>query len=65
MSGDLVAYNWIGQKDAHIAIFDSWIDGYDFWDVGGNTGRTDLSNGGEVLRQSRNITLVDHFIRIW
>jgi hypothetical protein len=63
--GDLVSYTFHGTRDAHIAIFHSWIDSYNFFDVGGNTGPINMSNGGEVLKQERHTYQVSHFIRLW
>jgi hypothetical protein len=65
--GDLVSYTFHGKPNAHTAFFHSWADvkHYAFYDVGGNTGPVNMSNGGEVLKQERNITQVTHFIRLW
>lgn len=64
--GDLAAYNIGAEHDAHIAFFDGWKSKRNgtFYDLGGNTGPHDISNGGEVLRQERSTNIVDHFIRI-
>jgi hypothetical protein len=62
--GDLVAYTFRGIPNAHVAFFLSWINSYNFYDVGGNTGPINMSNGGEVLQQERNVGQVTHFIRI-
>lgn len=64
--GDIVAYTFHGSPDCHTAFFDGWVNDQhqDFYDLGGNTGPTNFSNGGEVLRQVRNISMVHHFIRI-
>jgi hypothetical protein len=63
--GDLVSYMFHGRRDVHTAFFVDWADDnhYYFYDIGGNTGPVNMSNGGEVLKQTRNITQVSHFIR--
>jgi len=52
--GDLVCYdwNWDGTHD-HVGIFEAW-HGADFSTVEGNTSAADYSNGGMVLRCTRN-----------
>ncbi len=64
--GDVIAYTFGGHVDCHTAFFDSWVNEahHDFYDLGGNTGPSDFSNGGGVARQVRNVGLVSHFIRI-
>jgi hypothetical protein len=55
--GDLVCYDWNrdGTYD-HVGMFDQWTssDKSQFNAVEGNTGATSASNGGEVMRTTRN-----------
>jgi hypothetical protein len=65
--GDLVCYTFNGTPNAHVAFFDAWADKvnrYFFDDLGGNTGPVDMSNGGEVLRQRRNMSFVTGFVHL-
>jgi len=58
--GDLVVYAW-GSSGAgseefdHIGFFEEWISGSDFNAIEGNTSTSNDSNGGEVMRRSRNV----------
>lgn len=55
--GDLVCFdwNWNGEYD-HIGLFEKWEDGKTvFSAIEGNTSTSDNSNGGEVMRRSRNV----------
>jgi len=62
--GDLVTYTIHGVRDAHIAFFDGWEQtGVSFYDLGGNTGPSDISNGGAVMRQLRQMSMVTAFVR--
>jgi len=53
--GDLVCYDWSwdGEFD-HIGIFENWVNETQFEAVEGNTSTSDNSNGGQVMRRSRN-----------
>lgn len=63
--GDLACYTVHGTRDAHVAFFDEWEnEGSSFWDLGGNTGPTNISNGGAVMRQLRTIAQVNVFVRV-
>lgn len=65
--GDLVCYTFHGIPDAHVAFFHDWADSsnhYFFHDLGGNTGPVNMSNGGEVLLQPRNMSQVTGFVRL-
>lgn len=55
IAGDLVAYDWAfdGEHD-HVGIFEQWIGGGDFEAIEGNTSTSNDSNGGQVMRRSRN-----------
>ena len=62
--GDVVGYSFGGDTFAHTAFFDRWVTpGRVLQDLGGNTGPADFSNGGEVLRQSRDVSLVHFYAR--
>jgi hypothetical protein len=53
------------NRYAHTAFFDGWITtGRTFHDVGGNTGPSNISNGGAVMRQERNTSIVLAFVRV-
>ena len=55
--GDLVCFDWDynGEYD-HIGIFEMWIpqSGGNFSSIEGNTSTSNNSNGGEVMRRTRN-----------
>lgn len=56
MPGDLVCFdwNWNGEYD-HIGLFEKWTDGTTIFSaIEGNTSLNNNSNGGEVMRRSRN-----------
>ena len=66
--GDLACYDWQGDGVAdHIEFFRGWADSShaSFNAVGGNTGHTNLSAGGEVLAQVRNTSTVQQFVRVY
>jgi hypothetical protein len=57
--GDLVCYDWQNLNDVydHVGIFEKWIVGAgDFSAIEGNTSTSNDSNGGEVMRRTRNRT---------
>jgi len=62
----LACYDWDDDGIAdHVEFFEGWIDkGRTFWAVGGNTGPTNLSNGGEVMRSRRNETDVQAYVYV-
>lgn len=63
--GDVVCYSLHGDTFAHTAFFDEWIPPTtQFWDVGGNTGPSNVSNGGAVLRQKRDRSMVKAWVRV-
>ncbi len=62
--GDLALYDFNGEQLAHVAFFDSKINSSTFKDLGGNTGATDLANGGEVARGTRYFNQVHSFVRV-
>jgi len=53
--GDLVCYDWgyDGTYD-HIGIFEKWTSGTSFNAIEGNTSTSNNSNGGQVMRRTRN-----------
>ena len=55
LPGDLVCYDWAfdGEYD-HVGLFEKWISGGNFYAVEGNTSTSNDSNGGQVMRRSRN-----------
>lgn len=65
MPGDLCILNLHGDPFAHTSFFERWIDQHagSFYDIGGNTGPTNISNGGAVMRQQRSKSMVSHFVR--
>lgn len=62
--GDLVCYDWQGSGSSgssetfdHVGLFEEWLDpGYAFTAIEGNTSVNNNSNGGEVMRRSRNVS---------
>lgn len=66
--GDLVSYTFRGIPNAHVAFFSSWVNPatnhFYFNDLAGNTGMSNLANGGEVLSGEQNISYVTHFIHL-
>ena len=64
--GDLVVYDWAGGGWDHVAFFDHWVDDKQnaFMDCGGNTGPSDFTNGGGVLKQVRPVSIKHRFIRL-
>ncbi len=62
-AGDIVGYQLHGDAFAHTAFFVRWIDHNRFLDLGGNTGPSDMSNGGMVLEQTRSRSQVRFFAR--
>jgi hypothetical protein len=55
VSGDLVAYDWgwDGEYD-HVGLFETWLSYGDFYAIEGNTSTASNSNGGQVMRRTRN-----------
>lgn len=65
MPGDVCVFNIHGDPFAHTSFFEKWINvGGAFYDVGGNTGPSNISNGGAVMRQRRDRSMVSHFVRV-
>lgn len=63
--GDVVCFNLHGDRFAHTAFFEKWLDksSGSFQDLGGNTGPTNISNGGMVARGTRDLSMVTAFVR--
>lgn len=66
MPGDLVFYNFDKNKSnsEHIGIFEKWNDSNTFTAIEGNTSLNNNANGGQVMRRSRNKSLVLAFVHI-
>lgn len=64
--GDIVCYTIAGNPYAHTAFFDKWVNKSkgQFQDLGGNTGPSNVSNGGAVMRQVRSTSMVTCFVRV-
>jgi hypothetical protein len=67
LRGDLVLFDWDNDGVAdHIELFGKWlgVGGKEFGTVGGNTGHTNASNGGEVLPMKRSKSDVICFVHV-
>lgn len=66
MPGDVAVFNLHGNPYAHTSFFERWVDpaAGSFFDLGGNTGPSNISNGGAVMRQTRQRQMVSHFVRV-
>jgi hypothetical protein len=64
--GDIAIFNWDGKESEHIGIVETWVGGPHgmFTTVEGNTSPTSNSNGGEVMRRTRQLSQVDGFGRV-
>src|SRR5262245_38955898 len=56
IAGDLVAYDWSrdGEHD-HVGLFEAWTGAHTFTAIEGNTSTSNNSNGGEVMRRTRDV----------
>jgi hypothetical protein len=55
VAGDLVCYDWEGDGTFdHVGIFEKWLSGREFSAIEGNTSTSNNSNGGEVMRRTRD-----------
>jgi hypothetical protein len=53
--GDLVCFDWENDNTFdHIGLFESWQDADNFSAIEGNTSTSNDSNGGQVMRRTRN-----------
>lgn len=66
LPGDLCCHTTAAGPNEHVSFFEKWIDeaAGSFYDVGGNTGPTSISNGGAVMRQERQRQNITHFVRV-
>jgi hypothetical protein len=64
LPGDIVIYNWDGKGPEHIGIVESSFGNGAFGAIEGNTSVDSDSNGGAVMRRTRNISQVDGFGRL-
>lgn len=63
--GDLALFDWNNDGVAdHIEFFGKWLTQSEFGTVGGNTGHTNASNGGEVLAMRRSKSDVIAFVHV-
>lgn len=56
--GDLVCFEWGGSMQGefdHIGFFEEWTGGHTFTAIEGNTSVSNDSNGGEVMRRTRDV----------
>jgi hypothetical protein len=63
---DLVIFDWNADKKVdHVALFVQWIEpGKTFETIEGNTSVKNQSNGGQVMRRTRNVSNVSCFINL-
>jgi CHAP domain len=53
--GDLVCYDWQGDGVYdHVGLFEAWQGGSQFTAIEGNTSTSNDSNGGQVMRRTRD-----------
>lgn len=66
LPGDLALHTTAAGPNEHVSFFEKSIDeaAGSFYDVGGNTGPTNISNGGAVMRQERQRQRITHFVRV-
>jgi peptidoglycan hydrolase-like protein with peptidoglycan-binding domain len=64
-TGDLALFDWDNDGVAdHIEFFGGWLNQSEFGTIGGNTGHTNASNGGEVLPMRRSKSDVIAFVHV-
>jgi hypothetical protein len=61
--GDLVCYDWDGGVADHVGLFEAGTAS-SFTAIEGNTSLGNDSNGGEVMRRSRQGSQVEAFVRV-
>jgi len=64
LPGDIAIYNWDGREPDHIGIVSKDLGGGAFEAIEGNTGPSDFSNGGMVMRCVRHLHQVNGFGRV-
>lgn len=62
--GDIVGYKLHGEQFAHTGFFDHFKNSSTLVDLGGNTGPSNISNGGMVMRQDRSTSIVKFYARV-
>jgi hypothetical protein len=64
--GDIVLFDWNGDGGAdHVGLFVRWVQvGKTFESIEGNTSPSSQSNGGAVMKRSRSIEQVQHFVQV-
>lgn len=63
-AGDICCYSEGGIEFAHTAFWQKKLTDTTFQDLGGNTGPSNMSNGGAVLAQTRSTSLVKAYVRV-
>lgn len=60
--GDMVCFDWEGGGSSgshesydHVGLFEEWTGSHTFTAIEGNTSTSNNSNGGEVMRRSRDV----------
>lgn len=59
--GDLVCFSWGGSSGGHheeydhVGLFEKWTGAHTFQAIEGNTSTSNNSNGGEVMRRTRDV----------
>jgi hypothetical protein len=62
--GDLVCFDWNRDRLAdHVGLFEKWNRDGSFNAIEGNTSTSNNSNGGQVMRRTRERNLVQAFVR--
>lgn len=61
--GDVIGYRIHGDRFAHTAFFSRWVGEGTLEDLGGNTGPSNISNGGMVMKQERSTSIVSFYAR--
>jgi hypothetical protein len=63
--GDLVCFDWEGNGVAdHVGLYEKDLAGSNFQTVEGNTALGNDSNGGEVMRRTRDTSQVQAFVHV-
>ncbi len=60
----LACYDWTGDGTADHVGFARWVKDGMVYATEGNTGDSNWSNGGEVLREQRPLNLVQQFVEV-
>lgn len=62
--GDVVGFRLHGDSFAHTAFFHHKVNSTSFMDLGGNTSATNMANGGEVAKKTRDVAIVRFYARV-